>query len=49
VFGVFGFGEVDFGDLEQGKVTLAFFGGRILPEIVSPVRRLKLRIWLGET
>ena len=34
-------------DLEQGEVALALFGGRILPEMVSPVRRLKRRIWLG--
>jgi len=41
--------EVDGLDLEQREVALAFLGGRICPATTSPVRRLKRRIWLGET
>jgi hypothetical protein len=49
VLGVFRLVEVDLVDLQQGEVAFALFRWPILPEIVSPVRRLKRRIWLGET
>jgi len=49
VLGVLGASKLIFVDLEQGEIPLAFLGWRILPDTVSPVRRLKRRIWLGET
>jgi transcription termination factor Rho len=33
----------------RAKYRSPSLGGRIFPEMVSPVRRLKRRIWLGET
>ena len=45
---LFGVLVVDRFDLEQREVSLAFFGRRIRPETTSPVRKLNLRIWLGE-
>ena len=35
--------------LSSAKYRSLSLGGRILPEMVSPVRRLKRRIWLGDT
>jgi len=33
----------------SAKNFSSFFGGRIMPDSVSPECRLNLRIWLGET
>ena len=40
--------EVDRFDLEQREVALALLGRTNQPGTMSPVRRLNLRIWLGE-
>ncbi len=41
--GLFRFVEVNFVNFQQRKIAFTSFGGRILPEMVSPVRRLKRR------
>jgi len=49
VAGLLGRLEVDGVHLDEGEIALAFLGGRIWPEMVSPVRKSKRRIWEGET